>query len=445
MRAAVILLAIGLCSVPPLLALTCPSFTHATALADQPPKPLWTFDTKSPSYGSASVGDVDGDGKPEIVFGTYYNDEHLYCLDAATGRVKWKLKSEGGPFDASATIADVDGDGKPEVLAADSSTGTLFAVSGDGKVKWKHRLPNSTDSPPAIADIDGDGHVEIVVGVMWLKGGSGRVLALDAKTREVKWSAEVPGCVQSEPALVDLNGDGVLDAIVTSWRGDKSVHALSGKDGKLLWKFEASGDMYHGVSVFRAGGELRIAFATCAGDVYALDKTGKQLWTLHLGGYLFAPTAVADLDADGSLDIVVPGDRITVVSASGKQMWQSESYGSISRGAAIADWNGDGTPDVLFGASDRKFRGLDGKTGRELFEYDATVKGEVYESIGSAPVVADFDGDGRLDVFFVVGKGTSDETKPQNYGRAVALKGLAGRGPGWPTFRGNLLRTGASR
>ena len=55
--------------------------------------------------------------------------------------------------------------------------------------------------------------------------------------------------------------------------------------------------------------------------------------------------------------------------------------------------------------------------------------------------MADFDGDGTLDVFFVVGKGTSDESRPQNYGRAYALQ--AGRGKGrWDTFRGNLQRTG---
>ena len=57
-------------------------------------------------------------------------------------------------------------------------------------------------------------------------------------------------------------------------------------------------------------------------------------------------------------------------------------------------------------------------------------------------MVADFDGDGILEAFFVAGKGTSDATRPQNYGRAYALKVGPGRGK-WPMFRANLRRTGA--
>jgi hypothetical protein len=69
------------------------------------------------------------------------------------------------------------------------------------------------------------------------------------------------------------------------------------------------------------------------------------------------------------------------------------------------------------------------------------VKGHVYEWLDAAPIVGDFDGDGVLEVFFVAGKGTSDKTRQQNYGRAYALKLGKGKGS-WPTFRGNLRRTG---
>ena len=39
---------------------------------------LWHHDLLAPSFGSAAVGDIDGDGKLEIVFGTYFHDEHIY-------------------------------------------------------------------------------------------------------------------------------------------------------------------------------------------------------------------------------------------------------------------------------------------------------------------------------------------------------------------------------
>jgi outer membrane protein assembly factor BamB len=397
------------------------------------PKVLWTLDLKSPSYGGGALGDLRGDGVPVWVFGTYFNDEHLYAVRAADGAVLWQFKSERGPFDAGVALADVDGDGKLEVLAADSSTGTLFCLDGAGKPKWTFRLPNSTDSPPAVADIDGDGNPEIVVGTMSLGDKHGRVVCLDPATRTAKWVAKVPGHVQSEPALVPLRGKG-LDVVVTTWRGDKAVHALSGTDGSSLWSHAMAGDMYHGVSAFDRGG-IKVA----AGDVCLLDGAGKELWTRNPGGYLFGPTAVADLDGDGSPEIVVAGGRLTVFAADGTEKWRTPEHGGIPRGAAVAEI--DGKPALLFGASDRKFRAIRGDTGAELWAHDATVKGHVYEGIDSGPLVADVDGDGLLEAFFVLGKGTSDKTRGENYGRAVAVK--VGKGTGrWDTFRGGLRRTG---
>src|SRR5262245_9782047 len=183
----------------------------AGTVAAEPPELLWKVDLASASYGGGAIGDLRGDGNLVIVFGTYFNDEHLYAVQAKDGKVLWKFKSEGGPFDASVALVDLDGDKKLEVLAADSSTGTLFCLNFKGEVVWKFKLPSSTDSPPAVADLDGDGKLEIVVGTMTTGDRQGRVVVLDADTRKQRWSAKVPGHVQSEPALVDLDGDKVLD------------------------------------------------------------------------------------------------------------------------------------------------------------------------------------------------------------------------------------------
>lgn len=397
-------------------------------LALRAPEKLWQLDLKSASYGSAAVGDLDGDGKPEIVFGTYTNDEHLYAVGAKDGSVLWKFKSHGGPFDASVAIVKLED--QTVVLAADSGDGTLFCLDAKGRELWTVKLPSGTDSPPAVADLDGDGTPEIVVGTMMAADRKGRVCAISNK--KIIWEAKVPGHVQSEPALVDLDGDHKLEVVVTCWMGDKKVRALSGKDGSELWSFQADGEMYHGVSI---AGES-IVFATCAGTVYALDFKGALRWKTTLQGeYLFAPTTVV------GKDIVVGGRSLYVLDENGKERWRRKG-GSVDRGAAVADVDGDGKPDLVVGMG-CLLLALDEATGNELWSFDARSGENVYESIGSAPVLADFDGDGKLDVFFVCGKGTSDKTRKDNYGRAYALRAGDGKGPGWPTFRGSLRRTGS--
>jgi len=417
---------------------------------------LWTVETKSPSYGSAAAADLDGDGVPEILFGTYYNDEHLYCVDGKTSAVKWKHKSRGGPLDASVLIADVNTDGELEVVFGDSAYGTIWCLDAAGEELWTYDGPSGTDSPPAAADLDGDGTIEIVYGTMKVKGGNGRVIALDGATGKERWFAEVPGHVQSEPALADLNADGVLDVIVTNWMGDGKLRALNGKDGAELWTFTTDDWIYHGVSVhdFDADGIPEIVVADRKGHVWLLEgESGEAKWTATLEGErqgsVFGPTSLVDADGKIPLEIVVPGSHLHLLDAKqGEARWRKVYGGSsLARGVAVADVDGDGKQDLVYGEGTR-LRAVRARDGKDLWAFDLRTGESPHEGLDNAPLILDLDGDGRLDVFVLGGKGTSDDTRPQNYGRAWALragKGKPADGNTWLTFRGSALRNGDSK
>src|SRR5207249_4066927 len=98
---------------------------------------------------------------------------------------------------------------------------------------------------PTILDLDGDGKLEIIVGTF--KGNLHIIRASDGKLVH-KWHA-APGAVQSEPAVLDCDGDGVLDFVVGNFNGDNQIHAISGKDGHELWHIQTKGPIYHGPSV----------------------------------------------------------------------------------------------------------------------------------------------------------------------------------------------------
>lgn len=431
--------------------------TIEALLADDSPekaKPsgsvLWSMDMKSDLKGSGALADIDGDGKLEIVFGSYYGEQHVFCLDAASGEKRWEHASDGGPLDASIALCDIDGDKKLEALSADSGSGSLYCLGQDGKPKFTLKLPSGTDSPCAIADLDGNGSLELVVGTMWGgKGGgkNGRVCCYSLKDQSLLWQRDYPGCVQSEPVLVDLNGDKVLDVVTTSWRGDNGIHAFNGKDGEPLWTFTCEGNsksmgMYHGVAL--SGDSNTIYAATCEGDVYALNLKGEKVWTKHYNDYLFSPITVADINADGDEDLVFGGSTIYALSAKdGAELWKQQLHGGLDRGAAVCDADGDGDQDVIFN-DQRSVRALDGKSGEQSFEFDATFAGKQWEEISSGPIVGDFDGDGTLEYFLVIGVGTSDNEFKSNYGRAMAIR-LKGKVGNWTTFRGNLRRTGNAR
>ena len=81
----------------------------------QTPSILWRFNTHDESFGNAAIGDLDGDGKPEIVFSCYWGDSNIYVLNAEDGSLLWK-SNMGGCNDAAPIIFDVDNDGHPEVI-----------------------------------------------------------------------------------------------------------------------------------------------------------------------------------------------------------------------------------------------------------------------------------------------------------------------------------------
>ncbi|MEZ6194833.1 MAG: PQQ-binding-like beta-propeller repeat protein [Planctomycetota bacterium] len=413
---------------------------------------LWTIALLAPSFGSGAIADLEGDGRSEVVFGAYFNDEVFRCLDARTGAVRWASRSRGGPLDASVLVADLDGEKGLEVVYADSAKGTVWCRDAAGRERWVFEGPSGTDSPPAAADLDGDGKPEIVYGTMKVKGGAGRVVALEGATGKLRWMVEVPGHIQSEPALVDLDGDGDLEVLVTNWMGDGRLRALDGRTGRELWQFATDDWVYHGVSAFdRDGdGKAEIVVADRGGRVWMLKGTdGAVLWKAELEGeakgMVFGPTSLVDSDGEGPPEIVVCGRHVHVLDAEGKRRWR-RTYGprSIARGVAVADLDGDGAKDLVFGTGG-VLRALRARDGEEILAFDLATAPE--DHIDHAPLIDDLDGDGRLDVFVVVGRGRSGPTAKENRGRAWALRAGAGSPEGgnrWTTFRGSNRRTGGA-
>jgi len=414
----------------------CPYLCEA-----QYPEILWWVDLNAPSLGSAAVGDIDGDLKPEIVFGTYFNDERIYALNAEDGSLHWSYYT-GGCNDASPAIADVDQDGELEVVVPASSPYHVYCFNGaTGDVEWdvSTGYPNCIDSPPAVADVDNDGKPEVVLGAWY-----GNVFAFNGEDGSVAWHINLGSnsYIQSGPNILDLNDDGKLDVVVAQWAGDFRVYALMGEDGSTLWYSDVPQDhMYHGGAFadIDEDGKPEIAIGCYDNHVYVFNEDSTLLWDYAESYYVGAPTAIADLNNDNHLEIVfVSYNKLGVLSHTGDSLlWSYSTGGNMFRGAAIADIDGDGVLDVAFGSDDGVLRVLRGSDGQVIWTYDLESHyGQTYE-MNHAPVIADFNGDGKLDIFIIGGYATSSQPQ-NNHGRAYALAAGDGTGPGWPMFRHDL-------
>jgi outer membrane protein assembly factor BamB len=423
-------------------------------VASSQPLVKWKFNTRDIAFGQAAAADIDKDGKLEVVFGCYRNDSCVYALNAENGSLLWKFNAAGsaeGCNDTAPLLFDVDGDGKMEVIAAASCNPKTFCLNGaTGTVKWTCPTRGS-DSPPTVADIDNDGKPEILHGEF-----DGYVLCINAENGSVAWELPVDtdSWIQTAPTIADLDGDGKPDFIVATWNAvnyaANKVYAFRGYDRKLLWTHVLSDVVYHGTAVGDLDGDGKAELLVgCYNDtLYCLNgRTGTTKWTYSAGSNFAAtsPALIADLDDDGACEVVFAAwYKMIALRGDGGLKWtyNMPAYSQCFRGPAIADLSNDRYPDVVFGTAAGDLIALHGENGSLLFQKSLrTDYGDSLFSFDHAPLIADFDRDGKLDVFIAGGHGEYPDFF-KDFGRAYMLSVGPGRGPDWLMFQHDVQRRG---
>jgi PKD repeat protein len=161
---------------------------------------LWRKNLRPATPAPLAAGDLDGDGRQEVVVQIA---DRIATFDSRTGADFWATQGTGDQagvvYDRLLTstglaIGDLDSDGIPEIAAllegsrvAGEPKGELLVVSGaDGSVQWTRELIQDVAvGGPVIADVDGDDDLlEIVVatGIFTVTDSpahTGRVIVLE--------------------------------------------------------------------------------------------------------------------------------------------------------------------------------------------------------------------------------------------------------------------------
>ncbi|AKF10951.1 hypothetical protein [Sandaracinus amylolyticus] len=305
-----------------------------------------------------AIGDLDLDGRPEIVAAAI--EGGLAAFRVATDgslSVAWRTTLESGEPDTwgstqcqwgAVSLYDLDDDARPEVLYEgavwDSNGVRVTTLPG-----WVH-IGNGTPVP--VGDFDDDGRVEAVAGnATW---------EFDATTRTFAIESGFSTTVRAGfTAVADL---GDFPAV----RGDAPGRP------------EVVTVMYGEVSVRTLAGGLIVEY----------DRLSEGN-----GG----PPTIADFDGDGVREIGVAfGDSYEVfdLAEDDGRLWSQPSQDSTSQrtGSSVFDFNNDARAEVVYG--DECFvRVYDGTTGDVVFS-QARFSWTWTEN----PIVVDSDADGSAEV-----------------------------------------------
>jgi len=324
---------------------------------------------------SVALGDLDGDGRPEIVAARTVGGLAAWTWSEANHRweLYWETTSTFGDTQCNWTgpaIHDLDDDGVPEVL--------LFGAVYDGRTgaALEESIATATLDPyqngymPVVADVDADGLPELISG-----------------SQTYDW-----------------------DRVNTAWVADDPLASTGGR--VAVADFGTFGADPAADDRATLDGIAEVAFVRL-GIVHVWALSGREIFTATLQGSIpgnGGPPTLADFDGDGRVEMAVAGATAytvfdydcraggtTAVCASGRTdgvLWFQPSQDSTSNatGSSVFDFEGDGRAEVVY-ADECFTRVYDGVTGQVMYSRYRTSC-----TWHELPIVVDVDGDYNAEI-----------------------------------------------
>jgi hypothetical protein len=373
---------------------------------------------------AVTLGDADGDGSLDAFTADRFSYTVSCLLNRGDGTLEEAPVFAAGGDSSDMAAGDLDGDGDLDLAVSDDDGSHAYVLfnQGDGtfvtQMVPSFSLENSGYRALALGDVDGDGDLDIVLTpendfsyfATLLNDGSGNF-----DTVRYSYATYAVDYFTTSAALGDVNGDGNLDLVWSSYYGYVLV-GLGDGSGTFADPARYSADGYDTRKValgdLDGDGDPDLVAASYSGDtpgygvaVLLNNGAGFDPAQTFYSGYNNRSLALGDLDGDGDLDVAVTGAKdyptytgfLYTLLGDGSGTFTplaAQVTGARPNDLGLVDFDGDGDLDavtanpnsedssVLLGAGDGTFALPLGFGGG----------GDPW-----AVATGDLDGDGRLD------------------------------------------------
>jgi uncharacterized protein (TIGR03437 family) len=368
--------------------------------------------------------DLNGDGIPDIIGTPPFQHNGSVTIALGTGGANFQtpvVYPTTMPSIQQVLVADLNGDHKPDLVVVGFGLINVYIGNGDGTLQPGKQIFKqfSTSGNVAIADLNGDGIPDLVYGD---SPNTFPILniALGVGDGTFKTPTQIPSSCAGV-VIGDLNGDGIPDLLScgTLLFGDGKGSFPTRRDialpygaqgGPIITDFDGDGiaDIVFGTgsSSIIVGDSVSVIFGLGKGT-FSLPPVSLKPSATFLGQTIMA-LASADLNGDGIPDLVSADDdrNITIFKGAGNGSFQSTLQFNVFQNGipwaiVIADFNGDGKLDLAVVSNFQGAAGTTGSVAIVLGNGDGTFQSPGYLTAptgANAMVTGDFNGDGKPDL-----------------------------------------------
>jgi len=346
-------------------------------------------------------GAIDLCDTPDVVLvagllpGSVGAEGRLYVIDGATGIVHFTIEHTVSG-NVTPAVGDIDGDGLPEIVTLDA-TQAFVVFEHDGTLKWRtpsswnamHTIvgqPFSYSTSVALADVDNDADVEIIVSNQIIDHEGNLPLVLGDDPGE--WSSTVP---------VDLDGDQDLEIVLgrSAFHHDGTPHFMTDlyPGYPQIADVDDDGDPeilltnFNGISMLEADGAIRYS---------DLRPTGADA----IGTTWLRPATFHDFDGDGAPEFALSSaNQYSVYEADATIVWTAPVLDASGiAGSTAFDFLGQGAAQAMYADEQALF--VFDEFGGVLLDFPRSSL-----TLTEYPVVADIDNDGSAEILVVSNSG----------------------------------------
>lgn len=422
-----------------------------------------------------AIGDIDNDGKIDVVtIDRLNNSMSVYRNTTTSGVISFAAKVDfaTGQSPRSVSIGDIDGDGKLDVVVSNfnDNTVSIFKNTSSGSyISFSANVDFSTGTQPAaisIIDLDYDGKPDLVVNTVNLNGyvtllrntSGGGTLSFASKI-----DIQAAGGSIEEIRTADIDGDGKADIVlpnyslnaITIFRNTSTVGNISFASPVNISSFQNPADVEIGDLDGDGKQDLVVSHylninVIVLRNISSVGNIVFQYTDAHYSGNSVNGLAINDLDGDGKPDIIADNLGFASLfknrSSSGNILFD---YSAVTVPALYTsqvitgDFDNDGKADLAFNAGTSRvsiwknrttspqifsFSPASGATGDTVTIQGANFSDITSVSFGGEPA-SSFTVVNGTTITAVVGIGTSGDIVMKSANDSARIPGFVFAGP----------------